>query len=298
MHEIRLSVPPDRVEDAVGAAHRAGIERVTVLPTAIHRPKGVAAAVTVSAETSTPHARAFADAVLASDWFDRATCSMSTRELRAIVTDEPLDALTCPMPEPGDDVLQDLWQLSHVTPSYMGRCLAAALLLVRAMFANDLVALLLAVLFLPFLSELRGMAYGALRGDRSLVRHAVKAIATTVITLVAMGAIAGALVSSPVRYDGFKGPLISFAIAFAIGTAAGLASADDAGRRYMIGVAAAAQLSVFPAYFGIALARGFPAVLPLGGPGTAFAISFVTVVATIAASYAAVANRHSKRGTA
>jgi hypothetical protein len=297
VHEIRLSVPPDRVEDAVGAAHRTGIERITVLPTTIHRPKGVVPAVMISAETSTPRARAFADAVLTSRWFDRATCTMTTRELRAIVSDEPLDPLTYPMPEPSDDVLQDLWQLSHVTPSYLGRCVAGALLLVRGMLADDLVALLLAVLFLPFLSELRGLAYGAMRGDRSLVRHALKAIATTVVTLVIMGGVAGIAVSSPVQYDGLKGPLISFAIAFVIGTAAGLASADDAGRRYMIGVAAAAQLSVFPAYFGIALVRGFPPSLGLVAPATSFAISFITVVVTIAASYAAVAHRHSKRGT-
>jgi hypothetical protein len=295
VHEVRLTVPPERVDDAVQAAHSVGIEGVTVTPLTIHRPKGAEAAVRVSVETSTPRARAFVRAVQRSPWFDLACCSMSTREVRAIVNGEPLDELTRPMDEPDVDVLQDLWQLSHVTASYVGRCVAGALLMARGVIANDLVALMLAVLFLPFLSEVRGLAYGLLRGDRSLAFHACKALAVTVITLLAIGAIAGVIDPSPIRYDGFKGLALSAVISFVIGAAAGLASADDAGRRYLIGVAAAAQLGVFPLYFGIALVRGFPASLPVSGYLLTFAVDFTTVVATTAASYAVVEYSYNRR---
>ena len=43
-----------------------------------------------------------------------------------------------------------------------------------------------------------------------------------------------------------------------IGAAAGLSTADDAGRRYLIGVAAAAQSGIFAVWAGFALVLGFP----------------------------------------
>src|SRR6185437_10188289 len=42
-----------------------------------------------------------------------------------------------------------------------------------------------------------------------------------------------------------------------IGIAAGLSGADDAGRRYLIRVAAAVQFAVFPAWFGLSVMHGF-----------------------------------------
>lgn len=42
------------------------------------------------------------------------------------------------------------------------------------------------------------------------------------------------------------------------GCAAGLSTADDTGRRYLIGVAAAAQSGIFAVWVGIALVLGFP----------------------------------------
>jgi hypothetical protein len=295
VHEIRLMVPTRLAEDAIGEAHRAGIEHVMVQPATIHRTKGVESATLVSAETSTPRARALVLGVRRAAWFDRATCSMSTRELRAIVSDEPLITLTRPMAEPDVDMLQDLWQLSHVTASYMARCIAGAILMARGVIANDFVALMLAVLFLPFLSELRGIAYGLLRGDRSLALHATKALTCTVVTLLVIGAAAGRLDQSAVMYAGFRSLGLSVLISFVIGAAAGLASADDAGRRYLIGVAAAAQLGVFPVYFGIALARGLPPELPLSDRILTFGVNFIVVAATAAASYAAVEYSYNRR---
>ncbi len=288
MHEVRLCVPADCADSAIAAAHAAGIECVTVTRMTIHRTNDARSAMTVSAETSTPHARAFVHTVLRSAWFDRETCSMTTRELRAIVDKGPIEQTTLPMTEPGVDVLQDLWQLSHVTPSYVGRCVASALLMAFAVIDNDLMAMMLAVLFLPFLSELLGAVYGLLRGGAPLVMHAVKALAVTICILLAAGLIVGAANHAPVAYTGFRSLGVSFLISSAIGAAAGLASADDAGRRYLIGVAAAAQLGVFPVYFGIALARGLPPELPVAGHLVTFGVNFVTVAVTAAASYAAV----------
>jgi len=45
-----------------------------------------------------------------------------------------------------------------------------------------------------------------------------------------------------------------------VGVAAGLATADDVGRREMIGLAATAQVAIIPAWFGICFVFGFPVV--------------------------------------
>jgi hypothetical protein len=47
-------------------------------------------------------------------------------------------------------------------------------------------------------------------------------------------------------------------ISFAVGIAAGLATADDVGRREMIGLAATAQIAIVPVWLGLGLVLGFP----------------------------------------
>src|SRR5438105_1674937 len=61
--------------------------------------------------------------------------------------------LTRPMSEPFPDVIQDLWQLSHLTTSYITRAAAGAVLLATGILDNNAVAIVVAALFLPFLSE-------------------------------------------------------------------------------------------------------------------------------------------------
>src|SRR6267143_1180238 len=127
MHEIRATIPPDCVSEAARLAHAAGITRVTVAEVFVHGPD--AHRRLVSVETSTPKARAFVEALLSSPMFSQTDYTLTSREVRAIVDDEPLASLTRPMSEPFIDVIQDLWQLSHVTASYVGRAAAGASLL-------------------------------------------------------------------------------------------------------------------------------------------------------------------------
>jgi len=67
----------------------------------------------------------------------------------------------------------------------------------------------------------------------------------SIVVAVAAGALVAALEGGPIGYSSFKTPLASFAISTAIGVTAALACADDAGRRYLVGVAAAVQFAVF-----------------------------------------------------
>jgi hypothetical protein len=81
--------------------------------------------------------------------------SLTSRELRAIVDRSDLADLTIPMTEPFPDVIQDLWQLSHLTTSYLARALAGGILLAIGIVQNDPVSIVVAALFLPFLAEVR-----------------------------------------------------------------------------------------------------------------------------------------------
>ena len=91
----------------------------------------------------------------------------------------------------------------------------------------------------------------------------------------------------------FKNQLPSFAISAVIGVTAGFSSADDMGRRYLIGVAAAVQLAIFPVWLGAALVIGPPAREVLYARLASFVINITTISATAVVAYAAL---HMRRG--
>jgi hypothetical protein len=64
--------------------------------------------------------------VLAHEQFNPEQCSITSRELRAIVSRSPVREVTRPMVETAMDVFEDLWQLSHITPSYVAGGFSAA----------------------------------------------------------------------------------------------------------------------------------------------------------------------------
>ena len=120
MHEIRVTLPPDCVSEAASLAHAAGIDRVGLADVFVHGPN--LRRQILSVETSTPKARKFVEAFLNSSRLSQADYALTSREVRSILGGDSVESVTRPMSEPFTDVIQDLWQLSHVTPSYMGRC--------------------------------------------------------------------------------------------------------------------------------------------------------------------------------
>src|SRR5690242_10540901 len=107
MHEIRVTVPPEQVAETASLAHEAGIDRVSVTDVYVHGPDVHRRMVSV--ETSTPKARRFVEALLASNTLAMSDYSFTSRELRAIADRSDLAELTQPMREPFPDVVQDLW---------------------------------------------------------------------------------------------------------------------------------------------------------------------------------------------
>ncbi len=283
MHEIRISVPQGKGAEVAAIALRTGIRQAAVSPVYLHGPDRPADLVSV--EVSTPQAKAFVDAVFAYEDFDPETWSITSRELRAIMTRAPAREITRPMIEPAIDVFQDLWQLSHVTPGYLARASAAAVLLAYGMMENSAVAIVVAALFLPFLAIVLALAFGLWSEDRALAGHAAFALAVSIVVSFLAGAAVAALHGPPMAFHDFRSPLVSFAISAAVGVAAGLSTADDAGRRYLIGVAAAVQYAVYPVWFGAASVLGFPPWPVVAGRLLTLAINVVTIGGVAALAY-------------
>ncbi len=275
MREIRVTVPPPDESKIARVALENGIGEVAVQEAYVHGPNQ--RKVIVSVSVSTPRAKAFLDALFATDWFDPAQHSVTSRELRAIAGRDPLQVLTRPMIAPALDVLEDLWQLSYVTPSYAARAGGAAVLLADGMIENSPIAIVVAALFLPFLSEVLACSFGLWAGHRGLVRQGALALGVSTLISIAAGMAVTLLRASPMGFTDFKGPLPSFGISAVIGIAAGLASADDAGRRYLIGVAAAVQYAIFPVWVGYCCVRGFPDLATVGLRIASFAVNVVTI---------------------
>jgi hypothetical protein len=110
MHEVRATVPVQRRAAIAQIAIDAGIANVSVYDVFAHGPERRKHV--VSAECSTPKAKAFIDALLSSPIFDVEECSISSRELRALISGDPLAQITRPMVEPVPDIIEDFWQLS------------------------------------------------------------------------------------------------------------------------------------------------------------------------------------------
>src|SRR5579859_6929173 len=98
MHEVRVTVPGGESDRVAQVALAVGIHRVAVQKIYFHGPNQEMEVVSV--ETSTPCAKSFIDGLFSAPWFDAKRYSLTARELRAILTHEPLRETTRPMVEP------------------------------------------------------------------------------------------------------------------------------------------------------------------------------------------------------
>ena len=117
---------------------------------------------------------------------------------------------------------------------------------------------MVAALILPFLSQILAVSFGLWAKERRLIVHGLCALFVSAVLAFTAGATVAWIEGGPLRFDGFRNVMGNFLISAIIGTAAGLSIADDAGRRYLIGVAAAVQFAVFPVWFGAAVVLGLP----------------------------------------
>ena len=122
MRSVQVNVSPEVCETIVDLAHRSRIAVVNVINTdAIHRDGMREERVAISFEASTPDAKKFVDTLLASEIFDPERVWVDVRERRAIVNHETLSRITYPWVMPPTDIVEDLYQFSHVTVGLIGR---------------------------------------------------------------------------------------------------------------------------------------------------------------------------------
>ena len=260
MRLVKVTAPQANSAAVVQIAFSCGISQVAVSQVRVLRENGDSETKeTIDIQTSTPQAKRFIDALLAAEFYSREDFTVNTRQPRSIISRESLDELTKPLVEPATDILEELWQYSHITVSFIGRNFIAACLLAFGLIHQQLLLIIAGLLFLQLLPLLPAISFGALTHSRKLVVQSAAAFLGAVVLLILGGASVAAFSSQPLKYDEFNTLLVGFLISLAVGVAAGLANTDDVGRREFLGLAATAQIAIIPVWFGICCVFGFPA---------------------------------------
>jgi hypothetical protein len=289
MRLVRIKTPEGKGEDVARLAFEAGLEQVTIhQQRTLKSDRRQETKDVVDVETSTPTAKAFVDSVMSAPFFDAKEYSMAIRQPRSVVSHQGPRNLTWPLVEPSVDIFEELWQFTHVTYGFIGRVFIAALLLAYGIIEQKLLIMLAGLLFLPLLPLLLAMGFGLWTRQWRLALQGLFAFIVANVLLVGGGALVASMTDPPMKYNEHNTLLVGFLISLGVGIAAGLATADDVGRREMIGLAATTQIAILPVWFGVSFVFGFPAMDNATPEQRAlsFLINVVTIVAAAFATYA------------
>lgn len=275
MHNIEISAPKGKGKDVAELALNMGIQQVSARTVYSHGEEKEQDEVTV--QTDTPSARAFLDKLMTARFFDPKNYNILSEDIPALVYSQDLAKLTEPFGLPTTNVFEEMWVRNHLNPTYIARCIVSSLILSYGMIENDVITMIAALLFTPFLTKVQGASFGVLTQQWNLAaRGGLLLLLSTVITLIC-GAIVAVVVGGPLQYNSFAPIWVNFLISLLVGVVAGIATADVSGKRDLIAMTAAAQFAVFPAWFGIMLVLG----LPEGDVATQRLMAFLVNVATI-----------------
>jgi len=242
----------------------------------------------IEIETGTALAKAFVDKLTTASFFDREHYTVAVRQPRTIISGERLRTLTWPLVEPSTDLFEELWQFCQVTYGFIGRIYLGALLLALGLIDDRLLFMIAGLLFIPLLPLMLGVGFGVWTRQWRLVGQAIFALFVAMALLVAGGVTVALTSNPPLRYLESNSLVAGVLISMVVGVAAGLATADDVGRREMIGLAATAQVAIIPAWFGICLVFGFPS-FDSTSPSQrllSLALNIATLIIASAATYA------------
>ena len=257
MRLVKIDAPASLLEGIRSVAFDAGVKSVSVWSSERHKPEsGAESIVSIDFQSSTPTAKRFVRDLLATPFFDREKISVAVRQPRAILSAMDLRELTIPLEEPGTDLLEELHQFTHITYGLIVRVLIAGVLLGYGLVGQHILIIIAGLLFLPLLPMLLAMGFVAAGGRWRLALHGLAAFVVAIAVIAAGSALAALLSEPPLRYDEFPSFAVSLAISAIVGVAANLAAIDDTGRRELVGLAAAAQVGIFPAWLGARLVFG------------------------------------------
>ena len=258
MRLVKVSVPKGKGIEVAGIAFGCGISDVSINEAVQHKPGSQPSPrEMVDVKVSTPDAKAFIDALIQAPFFDRSEYSIDIREPRAILKSTSSRDITRPLAATILDVDQELWQFTHVTYSFVLRVIIAALLLAYGMVSDNPLLMIGGLIFLPFMPLLLAVSFGSLTRQWELVGHACVAVATATVLIAAASAGLALVVEPPMLFDQFPPMIAGVIFSLLVGVAAALGTTDDVGHRQLIGLAAASQLALIPAWLGLSLVFGF-----------------------------------------
>lgn len=297
MRQITVTAPQGMAKRILELAFTAGASEVTVLEKrAFSQDGSEAIKEIVELDCGTPIAKTFIDLLTSSPFFNRDEFSVAIRQPRSLVSSETIRKLTRPMVEPATDLFEELWQFSQITYGFVGRILIGALLLSYGLNEYQLLFMIAGLLFIPLLPLMLSLGFGIWTRQWRLAIQGALSLIIALLLLTAGGVVVALLTNPPTRFSEFNSRATSTLISLAVGVAAGLATADDVGRREMIGLAATAQVAIVPAWLGLCLVHGFPLPLPGSGPAARLAGLLLSIMAISVASlitYAAMGIRAS-----
>ena len=281
MRQVTISAPEGKAADIAKIAFSAGISDVSVGSVRVLKADG---SETVNdhleIETATHLAKAFVEELIARPFFNGEEYSITTRQPRSVISNQDVRSLTRPLVEPTTDLFQELWQFSQVTFGFIGRIYLGALLLAFGIIEYQLLFIIAGLLFIPLLPMMVGIGFSLWTRQWQLLGQCVFGLVVALALLLAGGVTVAWLTDPPLQYLESNSILVGVLISMVVGVAAGLATADDVGRREMIGLAATAQVAIIPVWFGVCLVFGFPAANPT--PPKQRALSLLANIATIA----------------
>ena len=261
MRLVKVNAPEGKGAEVAQLAFAAGISEASLIRAEVlHADGKTERKDVVDIQTSTPKAKAYIDAVMAAPFFNSREYSINVRQPRSVVSREKLSELTRPLTEPTTDIFEELWQFSHVTYGFIGRVAIAGMLLAYGMIQSQLLIMIAGLLFLQYLPMILAVGFGLWTRQWRLAGQGGFAFLIATALLVAGGAAVALLTNPPLQYNQHNPFWVGVLISAAVGIAAGLATADDVGRREMIGLAATAQIAILPVWFGVSFVFGFPAV--------------------------------------
>lgn len=291
MRLVRVKGPNGSAEEVAKLAFSVGISEISTYQTrTLRQSKPEIITDVLEIEASTPVAKRFIDALIAAPFFDQTEYRITVRQPRSIISSEPPSKITLPLVEPTIDIFEELWQFNQITFGFVGRILIGAFLLAYGMIHFKLLFMIAGLLFIPLLPLMLAVGFGAWTRQFRLAVQGIMAFLVAIVLLICGGVVVALMASPPLLYNESNSLLTGLLISLAVGFAAGLATADDVGRREMIGLAATAQVAILPVWFGICFVFGFPILetTPPSQRALGFGISVLAIVIASFATYAAL----------
>ncbi|WP_017729753.1 DUF389 domain-containing protein [Nafulsella turpanensis] len=212
----------------------------------------------ITIETSTPKAKNLVESLMEAPFYDPKTFNFSVQHPESLWGSELPSKETKPLIQPSSDVYEDLWEYTNVTAGLLSRIFLSSLLLSYGMVEGYMPLIIASLLFLPYHHNLLAVGFSGCIREWRLMGQGLLAFLLSTLMIVAAGVVVALYLEPGIKFTEFSTPPFqSFLIAAVIGLAAGIGAVDDAGRHELIGLAATAHVSVYPAWFGLKFVYGF-----------------------------------------